>query len=72
MGTDERAGLDFLTGRTMNTPPDNSLRNKAVFVGMLVLGVVVTVVAFFLSNSGLVIIGLLLALVGGLGWLSTR
>jgi len=56
----------------MNTPPDNSLRNKAVFVGMLVLGVVVTVVAFFLSNSGLVIIGLLLALVGGLGWLSTR
>ena len=56
----------------MNTPPDNSLRNKAVFAGMLVLGVVVAVVAFFLSNSGLVIIGLLLALVGTLGWLSAR
>ena len=56
----------------MNTPPDNSLRNKAVFVGMLVLGVVVAVVAFFLGNAQVAALGLLLALVGGLGWLSTR
>jgi drug/metabolite transporter (DMT)-like permease len=56
----------------MDTQPDNSGRNRLVFVGMLVLGVVVAVLSAFLSNSGLLILGLLLALVGGLGWLSTR
>jgi drug/metabolite transporter (DMT)-like permease len=56
----------------MDTQPDNSGRNRLVFVGMLVLGVVVAVLSAFLSNSGLLILGLLLALVGGLGWLSSR
>jgi hypothetical protein len=56
----------------MDTPPNKSLRNRAVFIGMLILGVAVALVSAFLSNAQLVILGLLLALVGGLGWLSSR
>jgi hypothetical protein len=39
---------------------------------MLVLGVAVALVSVFLSNAQLVILGLLLALVGALGWWSSR
>ncbi len=56
----------------MDTPPKKSLRNRAVFIGMLVLGVAVALVSAFLSNVQLVILGLLLALVGALGWLTSR
>jgi hypothetical protein len=56
----------------MDQPPNNSLRTRPVFLGMLVIGVVVALVSVFLGNAQLVILGLLLTLVGGLGWLSTR
>jgi hypothetical protein len=56
----------------MDPQPKNSGRYRLVFVGMLVLGVAVALVSVYLSNAQLVILGLLLALVGGLGWLSTR
>lgn len=56
----------------MDTPPNKPLRNRAVFIAMLVLGVAVALVSAFLSNVQLVILGLLLALVGVLGWLSSR
>jgi hypothetical protein len=56
----------------MNSPSNNSGRYRLVFGGMLLLGVVVALVSVFLSNAQLVILGLLLALVGALGWLSSR
>jgi hypothetical protein len=56
----------------MNSPSKNSGRYRLVFVGMLVLGVAVALVSVYLSHAQLVILGLLLALVGGLGWLSAR
>jgi hypothetical protein len=56
----------------MNSPSKKSGRYRLVFVGMLVLGVAVALVSVFLSNAQLVILGLLLALVGALGWLSSR
>jgi hypothetical protein len=39
---------------------------------MLVIGVVVAVVSFLLRNAQVAALGVILALVGGLGWLSTR
>ena len=55
----------------MNSPSENSNR-RPYFVVMLVLGVAVTLLSIFLGNSSLLILGLLLALVGALGWLSNR
>jgi MFS-type transporter involved in bile tolerance (Atg22 family) len=56
----------------MNTPPDNSGRNRQIFGVMLGLGVAVTLLSMFYSSSHLLVVGLLLALVGCLGSLSTR
>ena len=59
----------------MDEEPNNSLRTRAVFIGMLVIGVVVAVVSFLLRNAQVSALGVLLALVGALGALgaaSTR
>jgi hypothetical protein len=56
----------------MDQQPNDSLRTRPVFLGMLVLGVVVALLSFFLGNAQVVALGVLLALVGVLGSLSTR
>jgi drug/metabolite transporter (DMT)-like permease len=59
----------------MSSPSENSGnsgRYRLVFVGMLVLGVAVALLSVFMSNTQLALLGILLALVGALGWLSTR
>jgi hypothetical protein len=61
--------------RHMDEEPNNSnssLRTRAVFIGMLVIGVLVAVVSFFLRNAQVSALGVLLALVGALGAASTR
>jgi len=55
----------------MNSPSENSNR-RPFFLAMIVLGAAVTLLSVFLGNSSLLILGLLLALVGALGWLSSR
>ena len=54
--------------RHMDEQPNNSLRTRPVFLGMLVIGVVVAVVSFLLRNAQVAALGVILALVGGLGW----
>ena len=56
----------------MDEQPNNSLRTRPVFLGMLVIGVVVAVVSFLLRNAQVAALGVLLALIGGLGVASTR
>ena len=58
--------------RSMDEQPNNSLRTRPVFFGMLVIGVVVAVVSFLLRNAQVAALGVLLALIGGLGVASTR
>jgi hypothetical protein len=55
----------------MDEEPHISLRTRAVCIGMLVIGVVVAVVSFFLRNAQVSALGMLLALVGALGAAST-
>ena len=55
----------------MDEEPNNSLRTRPVFFGMLVIGVVV-VVSFLLRNAQVAALGVILALVGALGVASTR
>ena len=50
--------------------PNNSLRTRPVFFGMLVIGV--AVVSFLLRNAQVAALGVILALVGALGVASTR
>ncbi len=56
----------------MDEQPNDSLRTRPVFLGMVVLGVVVALVSFFLGNAQVAALGLLLVLIGALGAASTR
>ena len=56
----------------MDEQPNDSLRTRPVFLGMLVFGLVVAVVSIFLSNVQVSALGVLLALIGALGAASTR
>jgi hypothetical protein len=56
----------------MDEQPNDSLRTRPVFLGMLIIGVVVAVVSFLLRNAQVAALGVILALVGALGVASTR
>jgi uncharacterized membrane protein len=56
----------------MDEQPNDSLRTRPVFLGMLVLGVVVALVGFLLGNAQVAALGVLLVLVGALGAAFTR
>lgn len=56
----------------MDEEPNNSLRTRPVFLGILVIGVVVAVGSFLLRNAQVSALGVLLAIVGALGVASTR
>ena len=56
----------------MEEEPNNSLRTRPVFFGILVIGVVVAVGSFLLRNAQVSALGVLLAIVGALGVASTR